>query len=159
MSRFSATASRIQSQSFNFSRSSSKFPMVMLRTTVGSTNAGGLAFLRFSTARLASAFRSAVACGARSRSSTGNPAFAICAARRAPMVPAPRTATFWIEPFVSADGISPLYRRRFAAHQIQCAKSLFRTLHIESLSRPRICRASHASDRMQLIRINSEIVE
>jgi hypothetical protein len=48
--------------------------------------------------------------GTISRSSTGTPAFAKCAAIRAPMVPAPNTTAFSIRLFMNWLKDSPLYR-------------------------------------------------
>src|SRR4051812_18601183 len=102
ISRFSTTASMIQSHSGSFARSSSKFPMLTSLANSALVNAAGFDFFRPSSPALANLFRAARSCdpaasgGTISRSKQGIPALARCAAMRAPMVPAPRTATLLI---------------------------------------------------------------
>src|SRR6267143_4080587 len=99
ISRFSATASMIQSASAMRGRSSSKLPTETLEASAGVKKAAGLAFLAASSPARTILLRSAGApsFGTMSSSRQGRPALAKCAAMRAPMVPAPRTAAFWTE--------------------------------------------------------------
>ena len=87
---FSATASITQSQSLSFARSSSKLPIVMRAANSGAAKAAGLDFFSPSRACAASLLGSP-GCAMSSRS-TVKPAFAMCAAMREPIVPAPNTA-------------------------------------------------------------------
>src|SRR5436190_9038121 len=97
----SMTASTIQSTSLSFARSASKPPVVMSATPSDVKNGSGLsARARFSPSRAAS--------GVTSRSRTGVPALAKCAAICAPIVPAPSTATL---------------RKVDITHMLQCAAS------------------------------------
>src|SRR5882724_8192911 len=103
ISRFSATTSMIQSASATRARSSSKLPMEIFTARAGVKNAAGRDCLAASrpartillwSAPGASGLRSG---GTMSRRMHGRPALAKWAAMRAPIVPAPRTAAFWIE--------------------------------------------------------------
>ena len=114
ISRFSATTSMIQSASAQSFRSSSKFPVTMRFSRPRVKNAAGLDFaaaarpartMRLRTSGLATvsprAFSSALGSGGTiSSSAHQTPALAICAAIRAPMVPAPRTTTFSMDRFI-----------------------------------------------------------
>jgi len=94
-SRFSTMASIIQSTSANRFRSSSKFPTVTRRESDASKNAAGFDFLAPSSPAAAILLRAGPSAsgGTMSSSMEGTPALAKCAAMRAPIVPAPRTAT------------------------------------------------------------------
>ena len=102
ISRFSATASTIQSHSAIRAMSSPKFPRVISRAASGVKNAAGFDFFNPSSAASDSLFRAATPAsapssgGTISSSTTGTPALAICAAIREPIVPAPSTATLRI---------------------------------------------------------------
>src|SRR5271170_5367756 len=98
ISRFSTTASIIQSTSPSFFKSSSKLPTVTRRASEASMNAAGLDFFAASSPAAAILFRAGPSAsgGTMSNRKLGTPALANCAAMRAPMVPAPRTATLWI---------------------------------------------------------------
>ncbi len=107
--KFSTTASIIKSQSFNFARSSSKFPTLTSPARSVVKNAAGLAFFAASYPSRAMRLRtcgdssvSPLACssgvssrGTISSSRVGIPALARCAAICAPIVPAPSTAAFF----------------------------------------------------------------
>ena len=98
ISRFSATTSIIQSASASAERSSSKLPTEILAANSGAKKAAGLDFFAASIPERASLLRSAGAASLGTMSSRrhGRPAFAKCAAMRAPIVPAPRTTAFCI---------------------------------------------------------------
>ena len=111
MSRFSATTSMIQSASAHQARLSSKLPMVMRAAVRGREEGGGprleggiqagandaVADARIARSRGRGISRRRVSSvGTISSSQQRTPALARCAAMRAPMVPAPRTATFSI---------------------------------------------------------------
>ena len=96
--KFSTTASMIQSTSASFGRSSSKLPMVTRRAREGSMKAAGFDFLAASSPAAATLLREFAPAseGTMSSKRLGTPALAKWAAMRAPIVPAPRTATFWM---------------------------------------------------------------
>ena len=108
ISRFSATTSIIQSASPQRARSSSKFPIEIFSVSAALKNAAGRDFFaasspfrakRFLSDVGASGFRSG---GTISSSTHGRPAFAKCAAMRAPIVPAPNTTAFCMASFIAA---------------------------------------------------------
>src|SRR5215831_104409 len=107
MSRFSATTSMIQSASAMRPRSSSKLPKETLSARASVKKAAGLDFFAVSRPARTILLRSeAGASGARfggtmSNSMQGKPALAKCAAIRAPIVPAPRTAALSIRRFMT----------------------------------------------------------
>ena len=96
-SKFSTTASMIQSAPATSFRSSSKLPIVISRASDGSKNAAGFDFRAPSSPAAAMRLRLSpsdpASAGTTSSSQQGTPALARCAAIRAPMVPAPSTAT------------------------------------------------------------------
>ena len=97
--RSSTMTSMIQSASLMRSSSSNE-PVVISLAASGDMSGCGSAFFSFSSAPLA---RSSI-----SRSNTGNPALARCAAMPAPMRPAPSTAQRWMSmaPFSMAYALS-----------------------------------------------------
>src|SRR6266567_7882263 len=107
ISRFSATASTIQSASAQRARSSSKFPMAILSARDGVKNAAGFDFLAASSPARTILLRSAGGASADKLAGTisskthGSPAFAKCAAIREPIVPAPSTTAFSMRRFMA----------------------------------------------------------
>src|SRR5205814_8652484 len=96
-------------------KSSSKFPMEIFSAIEALKNAAGRAFLaaskpfrakRFRSDAGASGFRSG---GTISSSTHGKPAFAKCAAMRAPIVPAPKTTAFCMARFIRRPSFPNLY--------------------------------------------------
>ena len=85
----SVTASMTQSQFASLARSSSKVPVETSAAPAASKKAAGLALSKASSDCAASGL--APSFPGRSKSSTGIPALAKCAAMREPMVPAPST--------------------------------------------------------------------
>ena len=109
-SRFSTMTSIIQSTSFNFSRSSSKFPASISDKLFFVVSGAGFCFTNFCKALDANLFRTPLSSnvspfffsssvnspGTISRSSTGIPMFARWAAIPDPITPEPKTAAFLI---------------------------------------------------------------
>src|SRR5438874_9726380 len=136
----SMTASTIQSTSLSFARSVSKPPVVMSATPSDVKNGSGLsARARFSPSRAAS--------GVTSRSRTGVPALAKCAAICAPIVPAPSTATL---------------RKVDITHMLQCAASplvLMEDRMIRVLAAACLVLALAVSARAQTAEVTGTVVD
>src|SRR5579871_1988071 len=105
ISRFSVTASMIQSQSATFGRSLSKLPVEIIAAEESTKNAPGRCLMAVSTPFLA-------ASSVTSRRMEGIPALAKWAAIREPMVPAPRTATRRI--------VGIVHRAVYQLNSVQC---------------------------------------
>jgi hypothetical protein len=84
---------------------SSMLPGVISLARSACMSAGGLEAKRRSTARFATASRSAAPSGTTSSKMTGTPALASCPAMPAPMVPAPITAAFLISAMARLDAV------------------------------------------------------